>query len=156
MCLGRPERKCRRFAEENRISRTHYHFVVQPIANSEYVCHVCAVVKQQKVWPRFITWYDPLRRVQKAKIRSVSFVRSGYIYLSRFNTPQFVQFTIRVISLNILLIAHSVWSILTLWRLLVTWCTNKFNIQASYALPTLYLCVLYLSANKRRLVPLSS
>ena len=30
-------------------------------------------------------------------------------------------------------------------RLRVKWCTNSFNIQQLYALPTLYLCVLYLS-----------
>ena len=30
----------------------------------------------------------------------------------------------------------------------------QFNIQQLYALPTLYLCVLYLSENKQRLVPL--
>jgi len=28
-----------------------------------------------------------------------------------------------------------------------------FNIQQLYALPTLYLCVLYLSENKQRLLP---
>ena len=32
---------------------------------------------------------------------------------------------------------------------------HQFNIQQLYALPTLYLCVLYLSENKQRLVPLS-
>ena len=42
------------------------------------------------------------------------------------------------------------------WSLLVTWCTNRFNIQQLYALPTLYLCVLYLSENKQRLVPLTA
>ena len=31
---------------------------------------------------------------------------------------------------------------------------NQFNIQQLYALPTLYLCVLCLSENKQRLVPL--
>jgi len=31
-----------------------------------------------------------------------------------------------------------------------------FNIQQLYALPTLYLCVLYLSEKKRRLVPLTA
>ena len=31
-----------------------------------------------------------------------------------------------------------------------------FNIKQSYVLPTLYLCVLYLSENKQRLVPLTS
>ena len=40
--------------------------------------------------------------------------------------------------------------------LLVTWWTNKFNIQQLYALPTLYLCVLYLSENKQWLAPLTS
>jgi hypothetical protein len=30
-----------------------------------------------------------------------------------------------------------------------------FNIQQLYVLPTLYLCVLYLSQNKQRLVPLT-
>jgi len=31
---------------------------------------------------------------------------------------------------------------------------HQFNIQQLYSLPTLYLCVLYLSQNKQRLVPL--
>ena len=31
-----------------------------------------------------------------------------------------------------------------------------FNIQQLYALPTLYLCVLYLSQNKQWLVPLTA
>ena len=30
---------------------------------------------------------------------------------------------------------------------------QQFNIQQLYILPTLYLCVLYLSENKQRLVP---
>jgi hypothetical protein len=33
---------------------------------------------------------------------------------------------------------------------------QQFNIQQLYALPTLYLFVLYLSENKQRLVPLSA
>jgi hypothetical protein len=37
---------------------------------------------------------------------------------------------------------------------MVTWCTKKFNIHQLYTLPTLYLCFLYLSENKQRLVPL--
>jgi hypothetical protein len=32
----------------------------------------------------------------------------------------------------------------------------RFNIQQLYVLPTLYLCVLYLSENKQRLVPLTA
>ena len=45
---------------------------------------------------------------------------------------------------------------LTFYSLPVTWRTNRFNIQQLYALPTLYLCVLYLSENKQRLVPLTA
>ena len=33
---------------------------------------------------------------------------------------------------------------------------QQLNIQQLYALPTLYLCVLYLSDNKQRLVPLTA
>ena len=33
---------------------------------------------------------------------------------------------------------------------------QQFNIQQLHALPTLYLCVLYLSENKQRLVPLNT
>jgi len=33
---------------------------------------------------------------------------------------------------------------------------HQFNVQQLYALPTLYLCVLYLSENKQRLVPLTT
>jgi len=33
---------------------------------------------------------------------------------------------------------------------------QQFNIQELYALPTLCLCVLYLSENKQRLVPLTA
>jgi len=33
---------------------------------------------------------------------------------------------------------------------------QQFNIQQLYALPTLYLCVLYLPENKQRLVPLTA
>ena len=33
---------------------------------------------------------------------------------------------------------------------------QQFNIKQLYSLPTLYLCVLYLSENKQRLVPLTA
>ena len=33
---------------------------------------------------------------------------------------------------------------------------HQFNIQQLYVLPTLYLCVLYLSENKQWLVPLTA
>jgi len=47
-------------------------------------------------------------------------------------------------------------SALTFCSLLVTWGTNRFNIQQLYVLPTLYFCVLYLSENKQWLVPLTA
>jgi len=46
-------------------------------------------------------------------------------------------------------------SSLTFKSLLVA-CTNRFNNQEFYALPTLYLCVLYLFENKQRLVSLTA
>jgi len=46
--------------------------------------------------------------------------------------------------------------VLTFQRILVMWCTNRFDIQQLYALPTLYWSVLYLSENKQRLVPLTA
>jgi len=49
---------------------------------------------------------------------------------------------------------HYLRDTLTFNSLLVMSCTNKFNIQQLYALPTLYLCVLYSYENKQRLVPL--
>ena len=33
---------------------------------------------------------------------------------------------------------------------------QQFSIQQLYVLPTLYLCVLYLSENKQRIVPLTA
>jgi hypothetical protein len=42
---------------------------------------------------------------------------------------------------------------LTFCSLPVTWCTNRFNIQQLCALPTLYLCVLYLSEKKQWFLP---
>jgi len=33
---------------------------------------------------------------------------------------------------------------------------HQLNIQQMYVLPTLYLCVLYLSQNEQRLVPLTA
>jgi hypothetical protein len=41
---------------------------------------------------------------------------------------------------------------LTFYSLLVARCTNIAPIQELFALPTLYLCVLYLPENKQRLV----
>jgi hypothetical protein len=38
--------------------------------------------------------------------------------------------------------------ILTFYSLPVMWCTNRFNIQQLYVLPTLYLCIcIYLRTN---------
>ena len=47
-------------------------------------------------------------------------------------------------------------SLLNLLKLTGYVMDQQFKIQQLYALPTLYLCVLYLSENKQRLVPLTS
>ena len=57
------------------------------------------------------------------------------------------------LKLNGLLLSVLMFNLL---NLLFPWCTNRFNIQQIYVLPTLYLCVLYLSKNKQRLVPLTA
>ena len=48
------------------------------------------------------------------------------------------------------------WNIFNLLRPTGHVMHHQFNIQQLYALPTLYLCVLYLSENKQRLVPLTA
>ena len=45
---------------------------------------------------------------------------------------------------------------LNLWKPTGYVMRQQFNIEQLYALPTLYLCVLYLSENKQRLVPLTA
>ena len=45
---------------------------------------------------------------------------------------------------------------ITLLKLTGHYMYHQFNIQQLYVLPTLYLCVLYLSENKQRLVPLTA
>ena len=87
----------------------------------------------------------------------------------QFSLQCYWRWTLLSVASNILLQNLSNSSISFLWRLItpcfslltfqtlpVTWCTNQFNIQQLYALPTLYLCVLYLSENKQRLVPLTA
>jgi hypothetical protein len=43
---------------------------------------------------------------------------------------------------------------LTFQSLMVTWYTNRFKNQQLYVMPTLHLCILYLSDHKQRLMPL--
>jgi hypothetical protein len=45
---------------------------------------------------------------------------------------------------------------ITLWKTTGHVMHHQFNIQQLYVLPTLYLCVLYLSENKQWLVPLTA
>ena len=52
--------------------------------------------------------------------------------------------------------SESVISILTFLKPTGYVMHHQFNIQQMYALPTLYLCVLYLSENKQRLVLLTA
>jgi len=87
----------------------------------------------------------------------------GYIYINAENT----QWLYRIIILRQqnLLQNHNVkvkglsqvWErLINLLKLTDYVMHHQFNIQQLYALPTLYLCVLYLSENKQRLVPLTA
>jgi hypothetical protein len=49
-----------------------------------------------------------------------------------------------------------VWKYLNLLKTTGYVMHQRVNIKQLYALPTLYLCVLYLSENKQRLVPLTA
>jgi len=57
---------------------------------------------------------------------------------------------------NIWLKPYTVWKIINLLKPTGHVMHHQFNIQQLYALPTLYLCVLYLSENKQRLMPLKA
>ena len=60
------------------------------------------------------------------------------------NTPNFLHFVLlKIVTLNLLNPTGHVMH-------------QQFNIQQLYVLPTLYLCVLYLSEYKQRLVPLTA
>ena len=48
------------------------------------------------------------------------------------------------------------WNFFNLLKLTSHVMHQQFNIQQLYSLPTLYVCVLYLSENKQRLVPLTA
>ena len=52
--------------------------------------------------------------------------------------------------------AHHIESFINLFKPTGHVMHEQFNIQQLYALSTLYLCVLHLSENKQRLVPLTA
>ena len=52
-------------------------------------------------------------------------------------------------------VKSGVWVLLNLLKPTGHVMHQQFNIKQLYVLPTLYLCVLYLSENKQRLVPLT-
>ena len=57
---------------------------------------------------------------------------------------------------NIVTIYHVTWRYINLLKPAGHVMHQQFNIQQLYVLPTFYLCVLYLSENKQRLVPLTA
>jgi len=69
------------------------------------------------------------------------YVPPGYVILIVFSTATLVTRT----RLNVNLLKPTGYVV-----------HQQFNIQQLYVLPTLYLCVLYLSENKQRLVPLTA
>ena len=69
--------------------------------------------------------------------------------------PNTHRLSTNVFELHIVIVGSSPEGLFTSWNLLVMWCTNMFNNYELYVLSTLYLCVLCLSENKGRLVPLT-
>jgi hypothetical protein len=63
---------------------------------------------------------------------------------------------LHVEKINFLLSPHHTFSPFNLLKPAGYVMHQQFNIQQLYVLPTLYLCVLYLSENKQRLVPLTA
>ena len=82
-----------------------------------------------------------------------SFHIYGYQYTSTIHANIQYIFKFRYISLHG---CHSVMFTINLLKPTGHVMHQQFNIQQLYVLPTLYLCVLFLSANKQRLVPLTA
>ena len=76
------------------------------------------------------------------KLNSMSFVFKSLIYTIFLRTVQEFRHNTSSICMSINLLKPTGYVM-----------HQQFNIQQLYALPTLYLCVLYLSENKQRLVP---
>ena len=70
------------------------------------------------------------------------------------NISKWIQ--VRVIILLLLLLLLSLTLLFNILKPTGHVMHQQFNIQQLYTLPTPYLCVLYLSENKQRLVPLTA
>ena len=73
-------------------------------------------------------------------------------------TLKLLRWTLNFVHFIIIIIIKQLWLLLTINLLKPTGHVmhQQFNIQQLYVLPTLYLCVLYFSENKLRLVSLTS
>jgi hypothetical protein len=89
--------------------------------------------------------------------RKLSAIHFSHI-LARLRVTLCIFFQFSVLVVNIVVRSEMI-LLLTLINLLKPTghvMHQQFNIQQLYVLPTLYLCVLCLSENKQRLVPLTS
>ena len=124
--------------------------IVTHLQNEHFVCH----------WGR--------KQVQYSQKRSVCFEYLWqwknslwmFVILLMQNRCQIVYVGVQLPEFNNRMHRHFVaYSIRRLINVLKTTgyvMHQQFNIQHLYALPTLYFCVLYLSENKQRLVPLTA
>ena len=100
------------------------------------------------------TLWNPLRR---------NFVAVKFIFKNTYKHI-YLRFILRILkadrietcSNNIYLYMPSKHNFLNILKATGHVMHQQFNIQQLYVLPTLYLCVLYLSENKQRLVPLTA
>ena len=86
---------------------------------------------------------------QNSGITGINLMYDIFVSLVRFLHTQI--FSIRLLDIRGL--KHKAFKLL---KLICYVMNHQFNIRQLYALPTLYLCVLYLSENKQRLVPLTA
>ena len=86
-------------------------------------------------------WYNEISELEKAVDTRRSEAQLGHLY--RFLCLDICKHTDLLFHFNLLKPTGHMMH-------------QQFNIQQLYVLPTLYLCVLYLSENKQRLVPLTA
>jgi hypothetical protein len=108
-------------------------------------------------------WISPKLRLTDKPLKPI-----GHVMHQQFNIQQLyalptLYLCVLCLSENkqrlVPLIAQTDWFLLQRFNKLKPsghYMYHQFNIHQRYALPTLYLCVLYLPENKQRLVPLTA
>ena len=98
----------------------------------------------------YFTWFYRIKA--KCKVRKLSRVPQLFIAFSKHKITNFKTCTVHLL----LVICYNQQCTINLLKPTGYVMHHQFNIQQLYALPTLYLCVLYLSENKQRLVTVTA